>query len=84
MQKLSILSILCFIVFSTGLCATDYHVAKNGNDANDGSEANPFLTIGQAARTVVAGDVVIIHEGTYEETLRPNNPLYSVPHLGRR
>jgi len=58
-------------LFGAGLFATDYHVAKNGDDSNDGSEATPFLTISKAAGIAVAGDVIFIHEGTYEETIRP-------------
>lgn len=73
MQKLSNLLMLGFMLLSFGLLATDYHVAKDGNDANDGSEATPFLTIAKAAGIAVAGDVVIIHEGSYEETIRPAN-----------
>ncbi len=58
---------------SSGLFATDYHVAKTGSDTNEGTLESPFLTISKAARIAVAGDVVIIHEGTYEETIRPTN-----------
>ncbi|MEO0732234.1 MAG: right-handed parallel beta-helix repeat-containing protein [Bacteroidota bacterium] len=56
---------------SAGLLATEYHVAKTGNDDNDGSAVAPFLTIGKAAGLVQPGDVVVIHEGTYEEMIRP-------------
>ncbi len=51
----------------------NYFVSKTGDDANDGSEENPFLTISKAASIAEAGDVVTIHEGTYEETLTPQN-----------
>jgi len=71
MHKLSTLLTFSFILFGAGLFATDYHVAKNGDDSNDGSEATPFLTISKAAGIAVAGDVIFIHEGTYEETIRP-------------
>ncbi|MEM6773132.1 MAG: DUF1565 domain-containing protein, partial [Bacteroidota bacterium] len=73
MQKLSICLSLLLVLGTGQLYATDYHVAKTGNDNNDGSEASPFLTIGKAASIALAGDVVIIHEGTYEENLRPAN-----------
>ena len=68
----SLLAVLLLLAAGT-LSATDYHVAKNGNDANDGSEATPFLTVSKAAAVAVAGDVVTIHAGTYEEMLRPAN-----------
>ncbi|WP_152286209.1 T9SS type A sorting domain-containing protein [Flavicella marina] len=51
----------------------DIYVAKTGNDSNPGTEASPYLTITKAANVAVAGDVVYIKEGTYEETLTPAN-----------
>ncbi|SEQ90694.1 right-handed parallel beta-helix repeat-containing protein [Neolewinella agarilytica] len=62
-----------FFFFSCALSAAEYHVSKTGSDDNDGTAAAPFLTIGKAAGLAVAGDIVIIHEGTYEEMLRPAN-----------
>jgi len=44
---------------------TTYYVDVNGNDANDGSQAAPWETIGHAVDTVVAGDTVLINPGTY-------------------
>lgn len=49
------------------------YVAKNGDDSNDGSLENPYLTITKAANEAVAGDIVYIREGVYEETLTPLN-----------
>ncbi len=47
-------------------------VAKNGNDSNDGSMDNPFLTV-QAAMTAAGAlgtyAVVFVYPGTYEENL---------------
>lgn len=59
--------------FLTHLGAVEYHVAKTGDDNNAGTMEAPFLTIGKAASLAQAGDVVVIHEGTYEEGLRPAN-----------
>jgi len=42
-----------------------YYVDVNGNDANDGSQAEPWKTIHHAVNTVVAGDTVLINPGTY-------------------
>ena len=33
----------------------------------------PYLTLAKAANVAMAGDIVIIHAGTYEETLTPAN-----------
>lgn len=50
---------------------TVYHVAKNGRDANSGSNEAPFLTINQAAQVARAGDEVVVHEGIYREWVQP-------------
>lgn len=52
--------------------ATNYYVTKAGNDDNDGSQESPFLTISKAASLAMAGDIVYIGEGTYEETITPS------------
>ena len=52
-----------------------YHVAQTdfANDKNDGTENFPFRSISKAAEIAKAGDTVIIHEGTYRETVTPKN-----------
>ena len=45
----------------------------NASDSNPGSELSPFLTIQRAANVMVAGDVCVVHEGVYCETIRPAN-----------
>ena len=51
---------------------TQYHVSASvGSLAGGGTEADPFLTIGQAAAIARAGDEVIVHEGTYRESVDP-------------
>lgn len=52
--------------------ATDYHVSKSGSDTNPGTGTAPFRTIQKAATLARAGDKVIIHAGTYEETVTPS------------
>ena len=71
MKKTILFFALLFL--TVGISATDYYVAKDGNDTNDGSESTPFLTISKAASLMVAGDVCYIREGTYREVLRPAN-----------
>lgn len=53
--------------------SAEYHVMTTGNDDADGSSANPWRTLGHAASTAVAGDVVAVHSGTWNERLRPAN-----------
>lgn len=50
-----------------------YYVSKSGNDLNDGSENNPFLTIQKAASILNAGDTCVIKSGIYRETVSPAN-----------
>jgi hypothetical protein len=47
--------------------ALEYHVSKSGNDSWAGSAGAPWLTIQKAASSVVAGDIVRVHTGVYEE-----------------
>lgn len=48
--------------------AATYYVATTGNNANDGSETTPWLTVKKAVDTMVAGDTTYIRSGTYIET----------------
>lgn len=50
-----------------------YHVAKHGNDQNQGALDAPFLTIQKAADLAAAGDRIIVHEGEYREWVKPRN-----------
>ena len=54
------------------LSAQEYHVAKNGNDNNNGTLESPFLTISMAAKIALPGSVVTVHEGTYRERVSPD------------
>jgi hypothetical protein len=50
-----------------------YYVATTGNDSNAGSSSAPFRTINRAAQVANAGDVVIIRNGTYNESVIVRN-----------
>ncbi|MGC6432288.1 MAG: T9SS type A sorting domain-containing protein [Jejuia sp.] len=69
------IKICCILVFilSFRLNAKEIYVAKNGSDSNLGTIESPYLTIAKAASQAIAGDVVYIREGVYEETLVPMN-----------
>lgn len=43
-----------------------------GNDANDGSEAAPWRTIGRAVRALLPGDTLYLRGGVYYETVTVN------------
>ena len=64
--------ILVVFVLSTNVSyATEYHVAVNGNNNNDGSAAAPFKTINHAAQLAKPGDIITVHAGTYREWINP-------------
>jgi hypothetical protein len=50
-----------------------YYVSPSGDDGNPGTIHEPWLTVGKAAETLVAGDTVYIREGTYYEHVEPLN-----------
>jgi len=71
-----IISVLLFSIqdfFSAGAFQTKegniYYVAKDGSDQNPGTLDKPWLTIQHAAESLVAGDTVLIREGTYHESV---------------
>ena len=49
-----------------------YHVATNGDDADPGSDTQPFRTIGKAANVARPGDTILIHGGVYYEDVKPH------------
>jgi parallel beta-helix repeat protein len=66
------LSATIFTVLCTGgtpraATAATYHVATNGNDANQGTESQPFRTIRQGVSVLRPNDTLYIRQGTYDE-----------------
>ncbi len=51
----------------------NYYVASNGNDENQGTEQSPWRTITKAAKTMVAGDIVYVKQGIYNEKVIVKN-----------
>ncbi len=71
--------LLCLVICFSALVGvnnldaqTTYYVAKTGADGNSGTEDSPFLTIQKAATVANAGDVVMVTEGIYRETVIPS------------
>ena len=73
------------IVFASvcQLNATEYYVAKNGSDKNNGTINKPFKTINKASKKMKAGDVCFIREGVYHEivNLKSINGTVSKPYV---
>jgi parallel beta-helix repeat protein len=53
---------LVLLLYASGTFSSQYIVSPSGNDA---SSAGPWKTLQKAATTVVAGDTVIVEDGTY-------------------
>lgn len=49
----------------------NYYVGKNGDDFNDGSMNQPFLTISKAAAVAEPGDTITVGGGVYREWVKP-------------
>jgi hypothetical protein len=64
------LAVLSLLITSAGF-SKEYHVSKKGNDANNGSVANPVKTIMAAVKLAYAGDTITVHAGTYREYINP-------------
>jgi hypothetical protein len=63
------LAILLTVFAFTQALAANYFVSIAGNDANQGTEDQPWRTIGKAGNTLAAGDIVYVQTGTYPETV---------------
>ena len=50
-----------------------FYVTTNGNDANPGTESQPWRTIQKAANTLTAGQTVYVKAGTYNEQVTVRN-----------
>jgi len=48
-----------------GQSGNTYYVSANGNDANPGTQSQPWGTIQKAANSMVAGDIVVVQAGNY-------------------
>lgn len=65
-----VVSLCCAILLAAAPAAkaATYYVATTGNNANPGTLALPFLTIGHAVSVSVHGDSIQVAAGTYSES----------------
>ncbi|MFZ5832661.1 MAG: right-handed parallel beta-helix repeat-containing protein [Planctomycetota bacterium] len=68
----SLLTCLVLLV-CPGAFAAEYHVDDDAKGVGDGSAERPFATIQQAADLMRPGDVCLVREGVYRETVRPKH-----------
>lgn len=66
---------LCVMLLASGIPVTaagmTYYAATTGDDANPGSQTQPWKTIQHAADTLQPGDTVLIRGGIYRECVQP-------------
>ncbi len=71
MDKIKFFLMVFTLLFFLEVDAKEYHVAKTGNDTNEGTSISPFLTIQAAANIAQSGDIITVHEGVYRERVNP-------------
>ena len=64
-----LLVLLVSLLVSVPVFPATYVVDPAGDDANAGDAGTPWRTIKHAASSVAAGDTVIVHAGTYRESV---------------
>ncbi len=68
--KFLLLSPILVLLFVSLVYSETYYVsASRGSDENAGTEEKPFKTIQKAADVMVAGDICLIDDGIYRETI---------------
>lgn len=65
-MQLTKLAIAFVLLFANLAEASEYYVAPNGSDGNDGSEGAPFKTFDPALALAVPGDTIYARGGTYD------------------
>ena len=68
MKKTTLILVSLFISI-IAFSQSNYYVAKNGNNSNNGSLNSPWKTIQYGVNQLLAGDMLHIKAGTYEEKL---------------
>lgn len=62
---------LNILLMGQTLHAVEYHVSLKGSDTSSGGKSCPFRTIQHASDVMHAGDICIVHKGTYREWIKP-------------
>jgi len=61
--------VFIFLIMCQSVQSAEYYVATVGNDGNAGTFELPWLTIGKATGTLVAGDTAYVLGGTYNANI---------------
>jgi len=70
-RAIGVLAAVLVVLVSATAIGREIHVSRLGSDSVGGDAGHPYLTIGKAATEAEAGDVVMVHAGTYREWVRP-------------
>ncbi|TWU31315.1 carbohydrate-binding protein [Novipirellula artificiosorum] len=66
-----LLVLASWLLTSSLVSATEYHVSPSGSDTNRGTEAAPLKTISAASLVAQPGDTITVHGGVYRERIDP-------------
>ena len=75
MLRLTSAVLLLITLPSFNAFGADYYVATNGDDANAGTLAAPFKTVGHAVSQITSGDTLYIRGGTYRDVIAGDNQV---------
>ncbi len=67
MNSIKACTIVGLLLSAVGLSAGDFYVSPTGDNADDGSQATPWLTVGYALTQAQPGDIVHLRAGEYPE-----------------
>jgi hypothetical protein len=68
---MKILNIYLLLFLVSTAFYNEIHVSKKGNDSNNGSFSEPFLTIQEAIKHAFPSDIITVYEGVYREWVNP-------------
>ena len=69
MKRTRKIFLILFFILPLSIYATEYHVSITGNDANQGTSEKPLRSIQGAVNKLKAGDICMVHSGTYRENI---------------
>lgn len=71
-SRRSLLFVMIILLSVNAAYGATYYVSPSGNDANQGSALEPWRTIGKCATTITGGDICVVRDGTYTESVTVN------------
>ncbi|HEY2934020.1 MAG TPA: right-handed parallel beta-helix repeat-containing protein [Acidobacteriota bacterium] len=60
-----LIAVSSIIALTASAQAATFYVATNGNDANPGTQAQPWATLQHGVSTIAPGDTILVESGTY-------------------